>query len=66
MIWIKKTGEDRYTANVRPINPRSKDPTWQSPHPMTAKELAAELSKVGCDTVDIWDAFHEADPNFHT
>jgi hypothetical protein len=64
MIKIEKVGE-LYTAKVKPESPRSLDPTWNSPQPMTAKELFDSLEKIGCHPVDIWDAFHDVDPNLH-
>jgi len=58
-IRIKKEG-NFYSANVTPPD---SDVAWNSPHPVSAKELFDNLQKLGCNPIDIWDAFKMSDPN---
>src|SRR6266571_2834633 len=59
VIRITKEG-GLYSANVTPPDSET---LWRSPHPMTAKELFDNLRKIGCNPMDIWDAFKMSDPN---
>jgi len=49
---------DKYRVWVTP--PRY--PSWESPGPMTATEVLAKLSELGCHSTDVTDALYAANP----
>lgn len=51
---------DRYQVAVTPPHA----PVWRSKEPLTATEVLAKLSSLGCHSTDITDALYEADPNW--
>jgi hypothetical protein len=51
---------DRYKVAVSP----PEGPVWRSPDPLTATEILAKLSSLGCHSTDITDALYAADPNW--
>lgn len=57
-INLRRVG-NRYTGKATP--PES-DERWESRTPLTAKQLIAELQRVGCHQTDIGDALYEIDP----
>ena len=60
-IWIKKVGDEVYTAKlVMPDMPAVKA-DWSTPEAMGKDKLARELESRGAHLVDVWDAFAEAD-----
>lgn len=54
-----KRVDNRYVGTATP--PES-DEQWESSTPLTAKQVIAELRRVGCHTTDITDALYEIDP----
>ncbi len=59
MIQIWRS-DDRYQVAVSP----PEGPYWRSTDPMTATEVLAKLSQLGCHSTDISDAVSAADPGW--
>jgi hypothetical protein len=59
MIQIWRS-DDRYQVAVSPPD----GPYWRSSDPMTATEVLAKLSQLGCHSTDITDALYAADPGW--
>jgi hypothetical protein len=60
-IDVTKYG-DRYHVAVSP----PEGPHWRSREPLTAREVMARLSELGCHSTDITDALYAADPRWTT
>jgi hypothetical protein len=51
---------DRYEVSLSP----PEGPTWRSSKPLTATEVLAKLTELGCHSTDITDALYDADPGW--
>ena len=61
-ITICLVDPHRYTAKVTP--PHGGGREWDINTPVTARELTALLTELGCHQTDIGDAFYEVDPEW--
>jgi hypothetical protein len=59
VVEITKKG-NLYSAHVRSVHPKG---PYDSPYPMSAKALYAELRARGISSIDIDDAFTMCDPD---